>query len=97
MKKKETQKKEDTDSIPEPMAVVYGPPPRPPKEDHLSALEMDLFNNPPSPPSVTSLFAPIPPPSPPPKKKSTGKQPENNPEDRADVYGPPPSDDLFPD
>lgn len=81
----------------EPIAVVYGPPPRDEYADRLNRLnELKPTNTsnitlPPYP--ITSSFTPIPPIAP--KKKSTSKKPEENPEDRSDVYGPPPQDSLF--
>ena len=89
--------KEKQGSIPEPMAVVYGPPPRPPSEESMdlsSLLPVESSLSQISPPDV-SAFNPIPSPSSSKKKITRSKEPIENPEDRIDVYGPPPPDSLF--
>jgi hypothetical protein len=81
---------------PAPMAVVYGPPPRPISEERIKLSPQLPINTSPtliSPPDVAS-FASIPPS--PPKKKTSARKGQENPEDKTDVYGPPPAD-LFPD
>lgn len=91
------EKKEKKEPKFEPIAVVYGPPPRDEREDllnRLNTLKSPINSNISSAPiSPTSLFSPIPPIAP--KKKSTLKKPDENPEDRSDVYGPPPQDSMF--
>jgi len=93
--KKSKEKKED--SVPERMAVVYGPPPRPPAESKLTPEMLNIadFQSVPSAPSVSPQFSPIPPPTNPPKKSKKSKDEDDNPNDRTEVYGPPPPSGLF--
>jgi hypothetical protein len=88
------KKNEKEDPKLKPIAVVYGPPPRPSPEEKID-VSSSLVKDP-NPPSIVSpspdvsSFNPIPAPLTPKKKPTKSKDPVENPEDRVDVYGPPP-------
>jgi len=83
--KKEKQKEKPNFPF-ENIAVVYGPPPRPSEKESLDK----ILQIPPM--QSNELFPSFPTPL---KKKTSTKKDEENPEDKSDVYGPPPRDDLF--
>jgi len=74
--KKSKEKKGELEE--QPIAIVYGPPPRPPKEPELLETELTSLNLP------QKLK----------KKKENEKEDENNDHNQPVKYGPPPMDDF---